>query len=358
MNRLNLFSKVLLPVIFLAVAGCGGKSGSTKQTIVDYFRAYSEWRQENPVKDHYGNDLLLRDAFSMVCENGKPEGENGKKTVDVANGYIRYENSDRVHFVECKRWHVEDGQKVLLAVNCVTGNPAVHTSHIDFALFDTELGEMKYVHPWDMVAPLGVDNWVAQYQTNDARTVLFSLQREGEKILFEIEETAYDVVNKRNVTEKGGFDLTLEGLTFWGPHGFDAMAEEFADVCVARVAEFPSDAAVDEFIKNRGFSDNYLKTFAMEGETAFLIAPEHPNFIVSLYHADDSDLGYDWENPIASAGAGQVLVFFHTVPEGIPSVVVVVNSNSDGGESTLWQWSPQRSGMDNSLIMNEKFVKF
>jgi hypothetical protein len=130
---------------------------------------------------------------------------------------------------------------------------------------------------------------------------------------------------------------------------------------VARVAEFTDGIGLEEFIKDLGYSDKYLRADALQGESTFFIAPEFPEYTIVLYPIIgfyQSELVYDMENPIARAGTGQGLVFSCTVPEGIPEIMVVVDSNYDGGESTVWQWYPGHSGVDGSLVLDDNFVSF
>lgn len=123
---------------------------------------------------------------------------------------------------------------------------------------------------------------------------------------------------------------------------FSAFVMHFADMDTA------------DYFANNAYLTNVVKSDATSGETAFLIVPCNRLTRIDLASAEVDSYGNVSEGSewYFMGEVGQPLLFSYTVPEGIPSVVVV--AVDEVGRRNYW--TPVFSGEDGSLISSDAFI--
>ncbi len=139
---------------------------------------------------------------------------------------------------------------------------------------------------------------------------------------------------------------------------------------VAQVAAFPNGEGLEAFLNGMDPAKKAKLIPAKRPEglafpVAVVVSPLLQGSHVEIYRAQFDEknstvvhkLG-DAVECLTRAEPDQSLLFWCHVPEIIPEVVVVVWGKDEEGGPVDHQWSPQFSGEDGSLIMNERFIPF
>jgi len=124
---------------------------------------------------------------------------------------------------------------------------------------------------------------------------------------------------------------------------------------VAQVKAFPNGEGLEEFLSG---IDSSKISRAGRGEfddTAVLVVPLLKECSIEVYVAEwDENHGVvpKRDNKIAEGDFDRGLLFWCSVPEGIPAVMVILSAIKE------YYWSPSVSGFDGSLVTNDEFVPF
>ena len=153
--------------------------------------------------------------------------------------------------------------------------------------------------------------------------------------------------------------LVLSALAVWIGVSPAFTAPVFA-APVAKVAAFEGGEGLEEFLS--GMDSSKISRAERAGDyddTAVVVIPLLEDCSIEIYEAE---LNENFEvipkrgNPgdvIAEGAMDHGLLFWCTVPEGIPAVVVVLCTKE--GEHF---WSPAFSGFDGALVTNDEFIPF
>jgi len=132
---------------------------------------------------------------------------------------------------------------------------------------------------------------------------------------------------------------------------------------VAKVAAFPGGEGLEEFLSGVDSSKiGRMERASEHDDTAIVIVPLVKDCNIMIYGAvmnDNFEVIPDRDSPVIAEGAmDSGLLFWCSVPEGIPAVVAVLYLKE--GENHLKEhfWSPAFSGFDGSLVTNEEYVSF
>lgn len=370
--RISLFAILLCFSINLCAQDCDESVGvtfkvnynGTKPNVLDFFTAYAKWRlttnvydDSKTVTDDAQSYIILGKARHTKMVNGQTKVMD-KKVVNISGGYISYHNGvdpdqDIPLGLECCYWNTADKKKVIFVVNCIDDNPQyTNTFHLDFFEYDNSTAVMmKILPPCNVEYPS--QEWTNSYSNTEMRSVVFRLPQVGKNISLEIS----------GITERGEA-LTLREEWEWNGYGFTAPVQMNASASVpdetvlteafsAYVMHF-DDMDTAEYFANNTYLKNVVKSNAISGETAFLILPCNRNTRIDVCSAEVDNYGNvsEGDEMYIMGEVGHPLLFNHTVPEGIPSLVVV--AVDEVGRRNYW--TPVFSGEYGALISTDAFI--
>lgn len=145
---------------------------------------------------------------------------------------------------------------------------------------------------------------------------------------------------------------------------FLLIAPAFA-ASVAKVNAFPNGEGLEEFLG--GIDSSKISRAERSGDyddTAVVVVPLLKDCYIYFYGAtlnENFEVVPDRNNPIDFITEGATdhgILFWCSVPEGIPAIVVVLSVEEGENSRSEHFWSPAFSGLDGSLVTNDEFVPF
>ncbi len=145
------------------------KYAGSKPVITDFFNAYNNWCITACDENEYDRTFIA----------------NAKKTADIANGYLKYEDknaSSSYSYIECCYWNMYEKSKIIFAVNYVNAFYATaNTIRLDFFEYDKASAVMrKILPPTDVLYNSG--QWYEHFSPTEMRNVQFALPQRGKDI--------------------------------------------------------------------------------------------------------------------------------------------------------------------------------
>ena len=146
---------------------------------------------------------------------------------------------------------------------------------------------------------------------------------------------------------------------------FLALGAPAFAVPVAKVAAFEGGEGLEEFL--RGVDSSKISRAERSGDyddTAVVVVPLLKDCHIYFYGAtlnENFEVVPDRNNPIDFITEGATdhgILFWCSVPEGIPAIVVVLSVEEGKNSRSEYFWSPAFSGFDGSLVTNDEFVPF